>query len=144
MKNLLDFFRSKTLTEVGEVVDNLSTSDDEKLKAKNDLSTIVLSSLSNVIDAQREALVTEIKGNWLQRSWRPLLMLAFGFIVVYEYFIAPVFSLHSAGLPERFFDLLEIGIGGYVIGRTIEKTTATLTKNTDISFLRKKDRKKDQ
>ena len=70
---------------------------------------------------QTEVILAEANGNWLQRSWRPILMLAFGFIVIYVKFIAPLFSLPIPPLENEFWNLLQIGIGGYVIGRTGEK-----------------------
>jgi len=70
---------------------------------------------------QTEIIVAEAKGNWIQRSWRPILMLAFGFIVIYVKFLAPLFDLTIPELENEFWNLLQIGIGGYVIGRTGEK-----------------------
>jgi len=74
---------------------------------------------------QTEIIVTEAKGNWLQRSWRPILMLAFGFIVIYVKFLAPLFDLRIPELENEFWNLLQLGIGGYVIGRTGEKMMTT-------------------
>ena len=48
-------------------------------------------------------------------------MLAFGFIVIYVKFVAPLFDLAIPELENEFWNLLQIGIGGYVIGRTGEK-----------------------
>jgi hypothetical protein len=48
-------------------------------------------------------------------------MLAFGFIVIYVKFVAPLFDLKIPELENEFWNLLQIGIGGYVIGRTGEK-----------------------
>lgn len=133
------------ISEGGKIVDNLSTSDDEKLKAKNELSNIVFNALNSVQNAQKEIIMSETSGNMLQRSWRPIVMLSFAFIVVYSYFIQPAFfpnaiSLTDKLLPE-FWELLKIGLGGYVIGRSAEKIAGTVTKNVDMPFIRKKDRK---
>jgi hypothetical protein len=76
---------------------------------------------------QTEIIVTEAKGNWLQRSWRPMLMLAFGFIVIYVKFLAPVFNLTIPELEIEFWELLKIGIGGYVVGRSAEKISKNIT-----------------
>jgi hypothetical protein len=74
---------------------------------------------------QTDIIIAEAKGNWMQRSWRPLLMLAFGFIVIYVKFIGPLFNLPIPELEIEFWDLLKIGIGGYVVGRTGEKMMTT-------------------
>ena len=62
-------------------------------------------------------------------------MLAFGFIIVYQYFIAHVFGLEEIDMPERFWTLLEIGIGGYLVGRSVEKVAPKLVEGN----IRKKD-----
>ena len=130
----------------GKIIDNLTTNDQEKLNAKNELTKTVLNSLNNLQNAQCDVLLSETSGNWLQRSWRPILMLGFGFIIMYAYFLEPAFlnkgeDAISKTLNENFWDLLKIGMGGYVIGRSAEKIASTVTKNSDISLLRKKDRK---
>ena len=131
----------------GRIIDNLTTTDKEKLDAKNKLSEIVLDSLATIQKAQSDVILSETKGNWLQRSWRPILMLAFGFIVVYAYFIEPAFILSNGEvgvaqtLRPEFWSLLKLGVGGYIIGRSTEKVATTVTKNTDIAFFKKKDRK---
>lgn len=131
----------ETVQAAGAVIDNLSTSDQEKLDAKNKLSEILTGKLTEVISYSRDIIVSETQGNGLQRNWRPIVMLAFAFIIVYRYFIAPISGAPNVELPDRFFDLLELGLGGYVIGRSVEKVAETVTKNVDMSFLKKKDRK---
>ncbi len=68
---------------------------------------VVNSFAGKMMDAQKDVLLAELNGNKLQRSWRPIIMLAFGFVVVYEYFISKVFALPAANLPSKFWDLLE-------------------------------------
>jgi hypothetical protein len=78
---------------------------------------------------QTEIVLAEANGNWLQRSWRPILMLAFGFIVIYVKFIAPLFQLPIPPLENEFWNLLQLGIGGYVVGRSAEKIAGNITIN---------------
>lgn len=125
---------------IGETIDSLSTSDQEKLLAKQKLTETVLSELNRALEYQHNVIVAEAGGNSLQRSWRPILMLSFGFLLLYRYFLSPVFGWPGVDLPERFWNLLELGIGGYVVGRSIEKTVDTVVKNVDISFVKKKNR----
>jgi len=129
----------------GKIIDTLTTNDDKKLKAKNELTSTVMDALGNIQDAQKEAILSETQGNRLQRSWRPIVMLTFAFIVVYAYFLQPAFFPKAIdmteALPDMFWELLKIGLGGYVIGRSVEKIARDVTKNADITILRKKDRK---
>tara|TARA_R100000951_G_scaffold11803_1_gene9684 strand:- start:8620 stop:9015 length:396 start_codon:yes stop_codon:yes gene_type:complete len=121
MKKILQWFGNGLITEIGKVVDSLFTSDEERIKAKNEIFKVLKDQQLELQRLQSEVIIAEAKGNWLQRSWRPILMLAFGFIVIYVKFIAPLFSLPIPPLEDEFWNLLQIGIGGYVIGRTGEK-----------------------
>ncbi len=94
---------AKELTDsIGNTIDNLSTSDQEKLNAKAKLTEIVTGKLSKLASYQKEVLVTELQGTKLQRSWRPIVMLAFASIVVYAKFIAPAFGLPNTELKPHF------------------------------------------
>jgi hypothetical protein len=121
MKKILQFFTGDVFKSVSDLIDNLFTSDEERLEAKRKIFDVLKQKELELQQLQTEVIVAEAKGNWLQRSWRPILMLAFGFIVVYCKFIAPLFDLKIPELENEFWNLLQIGIGGYVIGRTGEK-----------------------
>ena len=135
---LLDFLKSNTVEAVGSIVDNVFTNDEEKSTAKKQLTEVVLKSLNDVAKVQGEVIKAELSGNFLQRSWRPILMLTFAGICVISVF----YDVKLNNVPAEFWNLLKIGIGGYVGGRTIEKVTDNVTKNVDISFLKKKNRNK--
>lgn len=66
----------------------------------------------------------------LAAIWRPLLMLTVTAIVANNYVVAPyldaVFGIGlRLDLPERLWDLLTVGVGGYVVGRSAEKVVRT-------------------
>ena len=127
----------KVIDSVGNAADKLFTSDDERLKAKNMLEQIrnqlksqLIASFIAVINAKKDIIIAEMGGNWLQRSWRPILMLLFGFIIANEYVISPyIQALFSVTLPVKpitpdMWAVLKLGIGGYIGGRSIEKAVA--------------------
>lgn len=90
------------------------------IKAK--LQEMVLTGQMKEIEAAAAVIVAEAKGDsWLQRSWRPLLMCLFGTIVANNYLIVPLFGTPAAPIPPDMWDLLKLGIGGYVVGRSVEK-----------------------
>ncbi|WP_044203856.1 3TM-type holin [Flammeovirga sp. OC4] len=127
-----------------DIIDQVVTNTEEKQKLKNELSQVVLGNLNQLHEAQAKVILAEANGNLLQRSWRPVVMLCFAFIVMYTYFFQPAFFPDAENmandLPAEFWSLLEIGLGGFVIGRTAEKIATNVTKNVDLSFLKKKDR----
>lgn len=122
MKKILEFFGTKVFKQVGDVIDNLFTSDEERIRAKNEIFKVLQEKELELQKMQTQIIVAEAKGNWLQRSWRPILMLSFGFIIIYTKFISQLSTkLITPVLEPEFWNLLEIGIGGYVIGRSAEK-----------------------
>jgi hypothetical protein len=121
MKKILDWFGGTVVKDIIGGLDKLFTSKEEKILAENAIKQILIEKQLELQRMQTEIIVAEAKGNWIQRSWRPILMLAFGFIVIYVKFLAPLFDLTIPELENEFWNLLQIGIGGYVIGRTGEK-----------------------
>lgn len=136
LKNITGKIIGDTLDKAGGIVDNLTVSDDEKSEAKAKLTGIVTESLNTLQQLQADVLKVELSGNWLQRSWRPLVMLTFTAIIV----IGAFKEIPYLEDNSPFWTLLEIGLGGYVIGRSVEKVASKVTENIDMPFLKKKDR----
>ena len=102
---------------VSRFVDRLTLPAREKKQLETDLQKLIQEIERDLVQARASIVVEETRGNWLQRSWRPLVMLTFATIVLVGTFInVPILSDTS-----RFWDLLEIGLGGYVVGRSGEK-----------------------
>src|SRR5690606_686042 len=139
MAGILDFLKSNTVDAIGKVVDTVITNEDERSKAKKELTEVVLKSLNEVANVQGEVIKKEMEGNFLQRSWRPLLMLTFGTILVCKWFGLTDGSIDNE-LELKLMDIVQLGLGGYVVGRSVEKVAGTVTANIDIPFLKKKDR----
>ena len=103
------------IREIGDIVNRLSVSSKEKQKIREEIQSLVYRYKSELV---RE----EARGNWLQRSWRPIVMLAFALVILSGMFMESTLLSDSS----RLWDLLEIGLGGYVIGRSGEKVTDCL------------------
>lgn len=58
--------------------------------------------------------------HWLAASWRPILMLTFGALIVARWL-----GWSAPGISEaevlKLWNIVELGLGGYVIGRSAEK-----------------------
>ncbi len=79
-----------------------------------------------LIKGQVDIILAEAKGSWLQRNWRPGLMALFGIIIFNNYVLNPWLStLFSVDvvmrIPPDMWALLKLGIGGYIVGRSVEK-----------------------
>lgn len=58
--------------------------------------------------------------HWLAAAWRPILMLVFGALIVARWFGWAAPDLSEAEYL-KLWSIVELGLGGYVIGRSAEK-----------------------
>ena len=111
-------------------IDSISTSDEERLQLKARLSELQVKLTGEVLrleiaslDAQSAILKAEMQyGNVLTRSWRPVTMLCFmGFVVWFGIGTAFGIPVPSEVFMNQAMGLINIGLGGYVLGRSGEK-----------------------
>lgn len=64
--------------------------------------------------------------HWLVAAWRPILMLTFGALIVARWL-----GYSAPGISEaeilKLWSIVELGLGGYVIGRSVEKIVPSIT-----------------
>ncbi|WP_084407488.1 holin family protein [Maridesulfovibrio bastinii] len=111
---------------IGKLFDDLFTSDEEREEAKLKLFQMYQNGDLTELDARIKVMLAEMNGNWLQRSWRPILMLTIVAIVANNYLLYPYLSLFWTKAPEivlpvELWELMKIGVGGYTVGRSAEK-----------------------
>lgn len=129
--NILNNQIAGVISSVGGVIDNLTTTLEEKNAAKLKAAEIVQKSVSELITIQGDIVKTEMGGNWLQRSWRPISMLVFlGLLCAYWFGWCTTLT---KDVTDNLFDLLKLGMGGYIIGRSVEKVAETVTQNIDFN-----------
>jgi hypothetical protein len=110
------------------LLDKLYQDKDEREKAKLALLQLEQQGGLQELETKLQPLISELSGNWLQRSWRPILMLSFTYIIVHNYIIVPIFSIPAADIPPDMWQLLKLGVGGYVLGRSGEKIAEKIKK----------------
>ena len=72
---------------VSRFVDRLTLPAREKKQLETDLQKLIQEIERDLVQARASIVVEETRGNWLQRSWRPLVMLTFATIVLVGTFI---------------------------------------------------------
>jgi len=120
---------SDVVKSIGSIIDNLNTSGEEKLEAQRKLVELQMTFQGKLLDADTEfvkaqaGVVTAEAGSqsWMARNWRPILMLVFTYIIAHNYVIATLFHVQSVPIPADMWELLRIGMGGYIAGRSLEK-----------------------
>lgn len=114
-----------------ELVDELHTSEEERLKAKGHLLDVQAAAMQRVFDYESEMLSSKSKvvhaeaqsKHWLTANWRPITMLTFLVLVVGD-----SLGWLPNDLRDETFVLLEIGLGGYIVGRSGEKIAQIMKK----------------
>ena len=104
---------------------------DLQAKLKAELQTQLLQSHTQELKAAASIIEAEAKAGWFASSWRPLLMYVLIFILVWNYVIGPVIKIFMGAvitfeLPGDVWSLLQIGLGGYVLGRSAESVARTM------------------
>lgn len=81
------------------------------------------------LEASKSIIVAEAQSeSWIARNWRPITMLTFTSLVVAKWlgFTAP-------GVTEEIelalLSIIQVGLGGYVIGRSAEKVAKVWKEN---------------
>ncbi len=117
------------------IVDKFVPDKDLQAKLKAELQSQIqamdFSAYEKELDAKTKIIVAEAQGkSWMQRNWRPLLMLTIVAIIANNFLIYPYLSLFTGKalvlvLPDYLYKLMEIGVGGYIVGRSGEKIAKT-------------------
>ena len=114
------------LTGILGIVDKAVEDKDQASAIKAKLNEMAVTGGMKELEAAAKIIVAEAQGDsWLQRNWRPLLMVMFGTIIANNYLIVPIFNTPPADIPPDMWDLLKLGVGGYVVGRSAEKSIKT-------------------
>lgn len=116
--------QADTLQAAIKVLGDANTSNVHREKA---LASII------VAEATSESL--------LAKNWRPLLMLVFaGLVIAYWFgYTPPHLNEPLSPALAEVFDIVKLGIGGYIGGRTIEKIVASIGLSKTLkTFIEKK------
>lgn len=121
----------EALAPAFQLIDKLHTSEAEKLEARRAVFAIqaelfgqLMAYEKTLVEGRSRIIEAEAQGQGvLQRNWRPVTMLTFLVLVVCD-----AFGLLPFRLAGDAWTLLQIGLGGYVVGRSVEKVAPGLFK----------------
>lgn len=115
----------------GKVIDRLWPDPAQQTAAKMELLRLAQEGEFKALEASMQVVAAEAKSeHWLTATWRPITMLVFVAVVANNLILAPyialLFSVDVAlPMPDQVWELLNLGIGGYLMGRTVEKSIQT-------------------
>lgn len=105
---------------VGKAIDRAVPDKSEAERLKNQIMNEVMKLRAEELKSARDIIVAEAQGGVLARNWRPITMLTFVGLVVAHWL-----GFTPDNLPPEqviaLLDIVKIGLGGYVLGRSGEK-----------------------
>ena len=119
---------------VGDVVKRVLPEDkDKRMEVEREINMALIGNSAAIEQAAASVILAEAKSEHkITAIWRPVLMMTITAIVAWNFLLAPLVELAvmiftkdqiplSIPLPEQLWNLLMIGVGGYVVGRSGEK-----------------------
>ena len=113
---------------LGDAIRRLFPDPAEAAKAQAELNNALMANAAKIEEAAASIIADEAKSeHWLASSWRPLVMLTFTALIVARWlgFSAPGISVAEV---LKLWDIVQLGLGGYVIGRSAEKIVPQLAQ----------------
>ena len=84
------------------------------------------------LSAQQAVTQTEMMGHsWLQTNWRPIAMMVLLALIVFDILIPD--GIIPEDKVEYIYNLFQIGLGGYVVGRSAIKAVKAYEDKTENS-----------
>jgi hypothetical protein len=113
---------------VGKIIDKVfpdkAAADAAKLKLLELQMNGELAELTQRSDIIKTEAASE---HWLAATWRPIMMLTFGGLIVARWFGWAAPDLTEAEYL-KLWDIVQLGIGGYVVGRSAEKIVPSIAE----------------
>jgi hypothetical protein len=111
---------------LGKVVGNLFPDPEQKAKAEAEMLRQLMEHQAQIENAAASIIQTEAASkHWLAANWRPLTMLTFLGLIVARWFGWAAPDLSEAEYI-KLWSIVEFGLGGYVVGRSVEKIAPTV------------------
>lgn len=111
---------------VGQIVGSLFPDPTEKAKAEAEALRQLLAHQGEIEAAAAKVIQTEAAStHWLAANWRPLAILVFCGLIVARWFGWAAPNLSEAEYL-KLWSIVEFGLGGYVIGRSVEKVAPSI------------------
>jgi len=116
------------------VIDKSVEDKDLKDKLKSQITSQMLDNNSKELQSAASIIKAEASSqHWLTATWRPALMWICIIVIFNNYILLPfaniIFGVSvELSIPDPMWNLLTIGVGGYIAGRSAEKVAQNWQK----------------
>lgn len=112
---------------IGGVIDKAVPDKDLAEKIKAEANRQILDNDSKSLELAATIITAEAKSeHWLTSTWRPITMLTFTGLIVLRWLGLTVDI--PAEIEQELWQVIQLGIGGYVLGRSGEKIATAMSK----------------
>ncbi len=106
---------------LGDIIKKVIPDSEGQAKAEAEAQMMLMQRSAQIEQAAADIVKTEAQSeHWLTATWRPIVML-----VLVGMIVARWMGYSAPGISEaealKLWSIVEIGLGGYVIGRSAEK-----------------------
>ena len=106
---------------LGDIIKKVIPDSEAQAKAEAEAQMLLMQRSAQIEQAAADIVKTEAQSeHWLTATWRPIVML-----VLVAMIVARWMGYSAPGISEaealKLWSIVEIGLGGYVIGRSAEK-----------------------
>ncbi len=113
---------------VNNIVDKIAPDAGMAEKLKSAFAKELIDSDLKVLEKQASIIIAEANGeSWLQRNWRPVMMLNFSILITAHWL---GFTPENLSEPQvlALLDIVKYGLSGYIAGRSVEKVAKVFKK----------------
>lgn len=122
----------------GETLDKFFPDKNKKIAALTAIREKILENEAKIITAAATIVGKEADSErWYQNAWRPAFMWLIIFIIFNNFIFAPYvemifgvnlnLSINVGAVPDQLWRAIDIGLGGYIIGRSAEKVANNMS-----------------
>ena len=115
---------------IGDVAKRILPGDkDRAQEIEREVKLALLDHSDSLEQVRGEIVLAEAKSqHWLTATWRPALMWIAIVIIAVNFLVFPIIAIfypsimeNTLELPDQLWNLLTLGVGGYIVGRSGEK-----------------------
>ena len=113
---------------IGKIIEKIIPDQQKAAEAKKSLVDMAVKGELDELAERAGIIKAEAHGDgWLQRSWRPMVMLIFTALIVARWLGWSAPDLSEA-VELKLFSIVQLGLGGYIASRGIEKVAEKIRR----------------
>jgi len=101
------------------IIDKIWPDAGEMERSKVQMALAIFAGQAEIVKAEAQSQ------HWLAACWRPILMLTFGGLIVARWLGWSAPNISEAEIL-KLWEIVQFGLGGYVIGRSVEKVVPAI------------------